>query len=147
MLLVQRGVAQQGHPPVYSQLMPAVLYICHQFLQYFILKQEWVLDSKTYSDHDSSALRKTKCNRGKFLKGADWIIPSKKRLNDWSKIVKMYVQKKQFKELLKLQNQLKETYGVNIPHNFKFLFYVFLTPPAFPGVPSGRCPWRIIFSK
>ena len=57
----------------------------------------------------------------------------------------MYVQQKQFKVLLKLQNQSKETYGVNIPHNFKFLFYVFPTPPAFPGVPSGRfhvCPLK-----
>ena len=25
-------------------------HVCHQFLQYLILKQQWVLDSKTYSE-------------------------------------------------------------------------------------------------
>ena len=33
----------------------SVLFIhtCHQFLQYFILKQQWVLDSKTHSEWEN----------------------------------------------------------------------------------------------
>ena len=41
-------------------------HICHQFLQYFILKQQWVLDSKTYSEYNNNNHKIiTFCQNGK----------------------------------------------------------------------------------
>ena len=52
-LSLPSGQLLQEHLLLSSQgLIPwnLTLSICHQFLQYFILKQQWVLASKTYSE-------------------------------------------------------------------------------------------------